>query len=409
MNEPAKLSWNTHALLTLGAFRSEVSPLLAREVPVVPLKDFLETVGSPLQTIVAWYQDLLRRKARSEHVTDGPFEEIRSADQFFRALRIRPGTPVHYVKILPLEEVSPEAVHDRSRCGPPGGSYVETGCNGSVRAQEVVCTFSDEPDWGMDQDLFPIEDYGYGSPPFGGISGISSQAPFHMAFFWENPLLVGLLPRLKLSFMEERIRVFFGLARLAFEHGVDYWGWRFTAWAIHYLQDLTQPYHARAFPFPLSRVLFAFLGSGSLEAFVHRYQNVLRNRHTLFEAVVHLVLNEAFKKRETHPFLLALANAGEAFSGKLLSVMKASARVPARLNRKVDRSLVALMGDSRFDDPAYCLATDDTYRIDETLPEASRRQPEALERFIESVRACLVETGNATRCAIRRIERSVRV
>ena len=30
--------------------------------------------------------------------------------------------------------------------------------------------------------------------------------------------------------------------------GHDYWAWRFTGWGMHYLQDLTQPYHARVLP-----------------------------------------------------------------------------------------------------------------------------------------------------------------
>ncbi len=119
----------------------------------------------------------------------------------------------------------------------------------TVSPSQVFATFSDEPDWGMDQNLYPIREYGYGPAPFGAETGKSSQAPFHMAFLHENPIVTALVPDLRRSFMEQRIRVSFALARTAFAHRVDYWGWRFAAWAAHYLQDLTQPYHARPFRF----------------------------------------------------------------------------------------------------------------------------------------------------------------
>lgn len=38
------------------------------------------------------------------------------------------------------------------------------------------------------------------------------------------------------------------LARRAFASGHDYWGWRFAGWAMHYVQDLTQPFHASILP-----------------------------------------------------------------------------------------------------------------------------------------------------------------
>ncbi len=405
---PATLSWNTHALLTLGAMRSEMSPLLARDVPVTRLEDFLASVREQMRPVVQWYQGLPNHEAKNSGLRDRQRGEIRSVDQFLEAMRINPGTPIPYVTIRGVDEVFANAEHDSSRSGPPGGSYVGTEVNRMVSAREVLCTFSDEPDWGMDQDLFLIENYGYGSPPFGGVSGPSSQAAFHMAFFWENPLLVGLLPRLRLSFMEERIRVFLALAQLAFTHGIDYWGWRFTAWAMHYLQDLTQPYHARAFPFPLYRVLIRFLRSGNLTAFIESHENLLKNRHTLFEAAVHFMLNEAFKKRETDPFLLALANAGDAFSGSLRSVMKAAARTPARLNRPIDRALVTLVGDRRVDDSTYDMAEDVSYRIELALADATPTRPQEVRRFVELVRCCLVPTGKVTRYSIRRVEGWVR-
>ena len=459
------MSWNTHALLTLSAIRSELSPLLGREVTVIPLEEFLAETSRDLGPIVERYHGRLRYRIKSHgemqghrrlrhgvsfplplppparggdlktlppcgggkgggevglkrkcrfqcddlnYSKAGPAEEIRTVDRFLDAMRISPQTALHYVRIRGVDEVSGDAAHDPSRSGPPGGSYVETGRNKAMTARDVLCTFSDEPDWGMDQDLFLIEKYGYGEPPYGGASGLSSQAAFHMAFFRENPLLFRLLPRLRLSFMEERIRVFLDLANLAFTHGSDYWGWRFTAWAMHYVQDVTQPYHARAFPFPLYKVFLRFINSGNLATFVEKHQNLLRNRHTLFEAAIHFMLNAAAKHREPHPFLLALADAGEAFSGSLRSVMKAAARAPARLNRSIDRSLVKLMRDPRFDDPTYDLVEDDSYRIEVALADAISNRPREFGRFVELVRVCFVATGKVTRYVIRKVQSWVR-
>jgi hypothetical protein len=47
---------------------------------------------------------------------------------------------------------------------------------------------------------------------------------------------------------EYRIHLWDSLAALALRTGHPYWGWRFAGWAMHYLQDLTQPYHARVLP-----------------------------------------------------------------------------------------------------------------------------------------------------------------
>ena len=46
----------------------------------------------------------------------------------------------------------------------------------------------------------------------------------------------------------QSFRVHRDLARLAFENGHDYWGWRYLSRCIHYLTDLGQPFHVKAFP-----------------------------------------------------------------------------------------------------------------------------------------------------------------
>ena len=304
---------------------------------------------------------------------------------------------MHYVRAVRPDEKTSGMPHDQSRDGPPGSAYISAVPGEPIRAFEVLSTFSDEPDWGMDQDLFLVREYSYGPRPFGSATGVSSQAPFHMAFLHESRLAGIVLPRLAKSFMAERIDIFLALAKLAFEKGIDYWGWRFLAWAMHYLQDLTQPYHASAFPPSRMGMLRGFVFSAHFRGFSRVSRNYLKNRHMLFEAIVHLMLNNAIKNRQDHPFLRTLAGEADSFSGSLDEVMKEAGRIPARLARQIDNVMVRLIDDARIDDVNYALEDDRHVRIDQVFPQAAAARPHLLEEFVELVCACLSQTGRVTR------------
>ena len=293
----AMRSWNTHALITRAALSTVNAPRLDDSIPVVALEAFLSIAKDPLREVLKWYYELLDRKVQGAAAKRGAIseipKEILTTEDFLAALKLNVNCPLQYVRVLKPEEISPDEPHDPSRAGPPGGMYVETGQEEAIQAREVLCTFSDEPDWGMDQDLFSVAQYGYGSCPFGPEHGPSSQAPFHMAFLHENPLVMALRPSLGKSFMGERVQLFFALAGLAMESGVDYWGWRFAAWAMHYLQDITQPYHARPFPAARLPLLIRFILHPNPRRFAAKNENYLKNRHILFESAVHFLLNEA--------------------------------------------------------------------------------------------------------------------
>ena len=73
---------------------------------------------------------------------------------------------------------------------------------------------------------------------------------------------------LEKTFPEYRAYQYFRLSQLAFRTGHPYWGYRFAGWGMHYIQDLTQPYHAKVLPqystFRLIGInLLAMLGFGS--------------------------------------------------------------------------------------------------------------------------------------------------
>ncbi|MEW6531001.1 MAG: hypothetical protein AB1473_09210 [Thermodesulfobacteriota bacterium] len=396
------LSWNTHALLTWGALASSSDSGLERQVPVVPIEELFPALGSDLGDVIRRYGAQIAQKSRV-HVPNEPPERIRTVDEFLRALRVNPNTKLQQVRVLKPDEVPSDAGHDPSRDGPPGGVYVPVADGERIPAIDILATYSDEPDWLMDQDLFLIAEYGYGPIPYGPPTGLSSQAPFHLAFSHENPLLKAILPRLRTNFVEERVRLFFGLAQPAFAAGIDYWGWRFTAWGMHYLQDMTQPYHAKIFPFPLWRVLLRVIRERDRKSFAERNKNLLRNRHLAFEGIIHFLLNEASKKDRSHALLRALKGDDDFGAITIPAAIELSTRKAARAAIRANAAMEALMQEPRLNDPEYFLADDHTYRIEETLPKAAAERPQQYQAFIKLVCESLRDAGRITRYCIRRL------
>ncbi len=124
-----------------------------------------------------------------------------------------------------------------------------------VEALQVLASAADEPDYGHDINLFSDnpgdtgQRYNFGPQPFGDARfEYSSQAPFHIGYYHESALIFAAAPYLGQTLPHWRVYQYSGLARLAFASGHPYWGYRFLGWAMHYLQDLTQPYHASVLP-----------------------------------------------------------------------------------------------------------------------------------------------------------------
>lgn len=124
-----------------------------------------------------------------------------------------------------------------------------------LSASEILASGSKEPDQGMDFDLWKNNNsrfgalYNFGEQPFGNpLLSFGTQAPFHMGFYHEPALLYRAGDFLKRCYPEYRIMQFMALSRFAFASNHPYWGYRFLGMADHYLQDLTQFYHARVAP-----------------------------------------------------------------------------------------------------------------------------------------------------------------
>lgn len=104
--------------------------------------------------------------------------------------------------------------------------YIDRLVGSTTTAREILIRYVDEPDWGMDEglELSPLQSLA------GGSKGYR-----HQKYFFFRALRVGEAPK--------RAAHFYEMARVAFKKKDPYWGFRFLARALHYVEDLGQPYH----------------------------------------------------------------------------------------------------------------------------------------------------------------------
>jgi hypothetical protein len=196
--------------------------------------------------------------------------------------------------------------------------FTSTPAGSEVSALDVISSASDEPDYGLDIGLWEDSGtaygvhYAFGSQPFGNPKlENTSQAPFHMGFFHESRLLYTAAPYIRHTYCLYRIHLYAALSRHAFATGHPYWGWRFAGWSLHYVQDLTQPYHAKALPgVGMSRIVWA----SALDAlgFHGPKQDAIQlisNRHFALENYAYHRVHAAYQEaRSGDPLLVALSD-----------------------------------------------------------------------------------------------------
>lgn len=385
-----------HTLLTFIALAE--GELSGRKVTVVPITDFLTLCEGALQS--SGTETLLLPESDPPGACD-------PVDLFLRRLRIHPGyRPRTFLKAVPeaiRDGASPSPAREGNRDLPfesiavrpfeyPGARFFLVEPGEQVTALDVLATASDEPDYGMDLDLFDESGtewgraYGFGSQPFGNPEHpFSSQAPFHMAFYHESPLLYRLAPGLRRTFLEYRIRQFSFLAGLAHQQGCAYWGYRFTGWALHYLQDVTMPYHASALP---RRRTATVMLRGLLRAIglASPYRRMIRDvtrRHVLLESLLLERLLAACGGGDpwNDPLVQAVCGQPEASRSR---APREIARVAAGLAPAADRALQEQerLGERRRGAPRHA---------------TSRRAPSMTPPLLAVCRAMLREFGRVTR------------
>lgn len=318
-------AWSNHALANYRAF--EVMPEVA-QAPAVraePFEAFLAAQAQPIAQLLAdqnaWAQKNIAHypplpaplRFDATVAQQGP-EALRRA--FLKALRISPQSrfalyvqPDPWAPAPQAERMAHDLVSALPARDKDGGShhFVALRAGDMVAPIAVLASASDEPDYGMDLNLWEDNPsdwgptYGFGKIPFGNPNlDFSTQAPFHMGFYHEAPVIYMAAGFLKRTYPLLRIHQYQSLSELAFRTGHPYWGWRFAGLALHYLQDLTQPYHASLAPgFSATKLiginLLAMLGMPGAK---NDMVILLSNRHFVLERYESQMIQAAAQARQ---------------------------------------------------------------------------------------------------------------
>ena len=227
----------------------------------------------------------------------------------------------------------------------------------AVSPAHILATANDEPDFGMDIGLYTDNDsefgrrYGFGSQPFGNPNlEYSSQAPFHMGFYHLDWLTRLAQPDLLRTLPEWRVSLFGALSQFAFERGHPYWGWRFAGWALHYIGDLSQPYHAEPLPgVSTLRALWLVITGETTNAI-----QLVSNRHGVIESYQYQrVKNAQAAGRWQDPILNAIAAGAPVPVFTDQTVRQYLSRDSVHAGAALDAALVARVPARFVSDPGF--------------------------------------------------------
>jgi hypothetical protein len=329
-------AWSNHALGTGPALEGLAELRAAPAAVVEPLEAFLRAEGPALEQLLAAEERWARGQMPSypprpdalafRAVPPGGAEDTAAEwrRRFVATVRINPESRLAlFLQRLPGQD---DAGHD-----PLNWSRVTTlaAASAQIAARfvtlregervapiDVLTTASDEPDYGLDIGLYEDNGtaagkaYGMGRQPFGNAAyEYSSQAPLHMGYFHEAAIVYRAAPYLGRTLPEYRVHLWQSLAVHALKTGHAYWGWRFAGWALHHVQDLTQPYHARVLPgIGTARMLWiSLLDMAGWHGPKDDAITLVTNRHTAIENYQYHLMQGALRRGETgHPALQAL-------------------------------------------------------------------------------------------------------
>lgn len=369
------VAWEHHPLITGPVLSTMPEMMDAAAVPAVSLESFLLEVEQELAEFLEGEETWARTnlgayKGRPEALAfeaTGQAEDI--VERFFRAIRVNPDirTPLYVSPlsgtgsgsgaVLTPSDVS--ILEDTSMLG--AFDFEQLAEGESIHPADVVATASNEPDYGMDIGLFEDNgtsfglEYGFGVQPFGNPGlDYGSQAPFHMGFYHESFIVYFFAPFLNECYPEYRIHLFKSLSEFAFSHGQDYWGWRFMGWGLHYLADLSMPYHTAPLPghTPFQMILLSLLDMLGLAQPQADAVQLSSNRHVALETFEASVLVDAtLYNDEQDPIMAALIE-----SRPIPSYSDGAPRLVAGaahgLTDKMDSAIARLMPHYYVSDPA---------------------------------------------------------
>ena len=316
------LAWSNHSFAAYRAFEKMPEVVNAPAVMVEPLEAFLKDQEKAIQDLLTSQEDWARnqldfyppRPAQLAFKANPTQSDAARRLAFLMALRVAPNSRFAlYFQPDPWSaapdpttllahsavDTLPEQPNSKLR-------FVALKAGDSIAPLAVVASASDEPDYGLDINLWsdsPSEwgkVYGFEALPFGNPTlYFSTQAPFHMGFYHEDRVIYLAAPFVRKTLPLMRVHQFSTLAALAFRSGHAYWGWRFSGLALHYVQDLTQPYHASLSPGNASAKLIGInlLAMAGFPRLKDEMIVLLSNRHLALEKYQNQMLYNAAQSR----------------------------------------------------------------------------------------------------------------
>ncbi|MDL5599481.1 hypothetical protein QS468_42675 [Bacillus subtilis] len=328
---PTAWSWSNHTVGSYLALQDLPALRDASPVEVEPLEQFLSEQYPAIVALLDEQERFAREHFKQYpprpdnlKLPAVPSDNLRH--DFLTALRINP--LIHLAMVIqPLpgkdlperEHLQADQVMVEQTLSPWNRQrFIRVADHEKVAPLAVLASAADEPDYGHDINLFSDNPgevaalYGFGPQPFGDARfQYSSQAPFHMGFFHESPVVYAAAGFLERSWPDWRAYQYMGLARLAFATGHSYWGYRFLGWGLHHVQDLTQPYHAKPLP-GVELPSLLLLEGKALAGFAEDKQASIERvatRHMEVEKYQSTWLRRVLRAGQPHPMLDAYADA----------------------------------------------------------------------------------------------------
>jgi hypothetical protein len=244
---------------------------------------------------------------------------------------------------------------------------------------DILVTYAQEPDWGMDQNLKASWQQRF----MGGYTGLGSQGYFHM--YYANMTLHLPVPVLAMGAAPRRAKQWLEMGQQAFTQGQDYWGWRFTAWALHYIEDLTQPFHSTQTHRKFVRLRSPVKGT----------TNCTANFHLLFEQwVAHRLADEASGGPNLGLSEALRTNLAVKFKKDMSKVVKKVARLSHKSFKKLAVDCIEYFGEDYRSSESVPARPEDLERVD---------QGELLEHILGACRKNFSLSGTAVRAVVKRV------
>jgi hypothetical protein len=416
-------AWSDHTLLVSKALKDLAVWKNQDSIPAKSLQTFLMETEKELAQFMAkqeqWSRANLPNYAKCPDIlafqtTGNPADIL---NRFYRAIRINPGVKIPlYLHLLPGQEPGARPVAQpaelttlKDLSSMAFTTYVRISEGEKVLPFEVLCTASDEPDYGFDLGLYEDNQteygkiYGFGIQPFGNPNlEYSSQAPFHMGFYHEAGILYKFGAFLKQTHLDYRIFLYKALSEFAFQQNQPYWGWRFMGWGMHYMGDVSMPYHMKPLP-GVSTMKMIWINLKSMMGMPKAQQNAVQlvsNRHTVLEEFQIQAFRKAYQENNADfPLFKALENPDPAAVFSYDFLIKTATASSAAAAKKVDKALKKNMPGVLVSDPSVeandrpeiknLLQTMQDKKGQESVIEFTQALAPRLQQFSRDMRALL--------------------